>query len=135
MKENWLEISISLAVVAAFLRFVIPKIVTWLEKKNEKQTQEIDRLHKGYKKEIEDLIEQHKRESKESLIHFTSSLEAKDEQINTLVEQFGSSLHEMSQALEKQTKTVVDMREEFRPLKNFVPLMEEIVEKVNQLAS
>ncbi len=109
--ENWVENLVVVGIGGVFIRLIIPWVVQYIDKKNEKHKEEMKALMKDYE----------------------ARLDAKDERLNTVIDQFGNSLHEMSEAMEKQTNMVVGMREEFRPLKDAAPLIDKIVEKIEIL--
>lgn len=120
---DWAQLGVGLGVGAAFLAYIIPRLVKYLDEKNTQHAQEIKLLNEAHKQEIKGLTEDYERR-----------LDKKDATLNKVVEQTYNAVSDMSEAIEKTTEMLTSMREEFEPLKKAQPLIIDMAEKINKLA-
>ena len=121
---DWAQLGVGLGVGAAFLAYIIPKLVKYLDEKNT-----------AHANQIADLTRAHKEEIKEIVKDYEARLDAKDERLNKVIDQTYKAVHEMSDAMEKTSDMIVNMRQEFEPLKKAQPLIVQIADKIDKLTN
>lgn len=121
---DWAQLGVGLGVGAAFLAYIIPRLVRYLDEKNTKHAEEIKALTELHKKEIKEIVRD-----------YEARLDAKDQRLSKVIDQTYKAVHEMSEAMEKTSLMIVNMRQEFEPLKKAQPLIVQMADKIDKLAN
>lgn len=121
---DWAQLGVGLGVGAAFLAYIIPKLVKYLDEKNTAHANQIAELTRIHKEEIKEIVRD-----------YESRLDAKDERLNKVIDQTYNAVHEMSEAMEKTSDMIISMRQEFEPLRKMQPVIVQIADKIDKLSA
>lgn len=133
MLEFWTQYGFPAVIAVAFLAYVIPKVVEYLDKKSRHYEELIDEQSKKCQEKVSQMIQDHRTEMTEIASQYEARLEVKDARINQVVDSTYKAIHEMTVALEKNTRTMADVNERIRPVEEVLPKVITLTSKIDDL--
>ena len=133
MLEFWTQYGFPAVIAVAFLAYVIPQVVKYLDTKNKRYEEIFEKQVKECQAKVGEMIREHRKEMQGITNQYEARLEAKDKRINAVVDSTYSAIHEMTKALEKNTQTMASVNERIKPVEQILPKVVDLSEKIDQL--
>lgn len=131
--EFFAQYGLPAVVVFAFLAYVIPQVVKYLDTKNKRYENIFEEQTKNCQSKVENMIREHREEVMQIAQKYEERLEKKDERIHIVVNSTYKAIHEMTQALEKNTETMARLNEKIRPVEEILPKVITLTDRINEL--
>lgn len=132
---NFIDYGLAVLVVVSFLVYGLPRVVKYMDQKNEKYIAVVNELNQRHLKQLEELTNSHEQKMTIAANEYERRLDLKDSRINEIVDQTYKAIHDFKSVLDKQNGLIVDVREDVKPIKAMQPFIQSIAEKIDQLVN